>query len=82
MQFQGFKVLLTFLPLGVKKQKLHLHNTVLVNKYMSTNNKLLPHLIRLTSVQTEIKVVVNIRLRLKNNNNNNNNKNRCVSLFV
>ena len=47
---QGFKVVLSFL-----------HNTFLINKYMSTTNKLLPHFIHLTrtSAQTQIKVVVN-----------------------
>ena len=41
---QGFQVLLSFLPLGARKQ-LHLHSAFLINKYISTNNKLLQHFI-------------------------------------
>ena len=41
---QGFQVLLSFLPLGARKQ-LHSHSAFFINKYINTNNKLLQHFI-------------------------------------
>ena len=60
---QGFKVLLSFLPLGASiLATLHSHNTFIVNKNISNSSILLQHFTHQisTSVQTQIKVVVNI----------------------